>query len=173
MLILLIDFRIREMHNSELIGWFLISGSNVSAYIGMVCDALRNSIPKAVVHCQVREAKKSLLHVFYAQIGRREVMYLNSDSADASKRHLIGINPSQINRFWLVFPILNSFSFFLVSSSLLKWILDTHTYYRSGWSCVIHIKIGHLNSCYVIVFIVFNRKWYILKLYLSTFFCYK
>ncbi|CAA0811497.1 Dynamin-related protein 1C [Striga hermonthica] len=47
-------------------------GTNVSAYISMVCDTMRNSIPKAVVHCQVREAKRSLLNIFYAQIGRRE-----------------------------------------------------------------------------------------------------
>ncbi|GLJ53963.1 hypothetical protein SUGI_1153620 [Cryptomeria japonica] len=47
-------------------------GSNVSAYVGMVCDTLRNSIPKAVVHCQVREAKRSLLDHFYTQIGKKE-----------------------------------------------------------------------------------------------------
>ncbi|KZV19553.1 dynamin-related protein 1C-like [Dorcoceras hygrometricum] len=47
-------------------------GSNVSAYINMVCDTLKNTIPKAVVHCQVREAKRSLLNHFYTQIGRRE-----------------------------------------------------------------------------------------------------
>ncbi|KAL3635934.1 Phragmoplastin drp1c [Castilleja foliolosa] len=47
-------------------------GTNVSAYISMICDSLKNSIPKAVVHCQVREAKRSLLNLFYAQIGRRE-----------------------------------------------------------------------------------------------------
>ena len=28
-------------------------GSNVSAYVTFVMEALRNSIPKAVVHCQV------------------------------------------------------------------------------------------------------------------------
>jgi len=49
------------------------AGSNVSAYIGMVCDLLRNSLPKAAVHCQVREAKRSLLDHFYTQIGKREV----------------------------------------------------------------------------------------------------
>ncbi|MCO5559188.1 hypothetical protein L7F22_012783 [Adiantum nelumboides] len=32
-------------------------GANVSSYVNMVCDTLRNSIPKAVVHCQVWEAK--------------------------------------------------------------------------------------------------------------------
>ncbi|GAB4840455.1 Phragmoplastin drp1c [Ancistrocladus abbreviatus] len=47
-------------------------GSNVSAYVGMVCDTLRNSIPKAVVYCQVREAKRSLLSNFYVQIGKKE-----------------------------------------------------------------------------------------------------
>eukprot|EP01018_Ginkgo_biloba_P006135 Gb_32144 [translate_table: standard] len=47
-------------------------GSNVSAYVGMVCETLRNSIPKAVVHCQVREAKRSLLDHFYTQVGRKE-----------------------------------------------------------------------------------------------------
>ncbi|CAN4114024.1 unnamed protein product [Withania somnifera] len=47
-------------------------GSNVSAYINMVCETLRNTIPKAVVYCQVREAKRSLLNQFYSQIGRRE-----------------------------------------------------------------------------------------------------
>lgn len=52
-----------------------VSGSNVSAYVGMVMDLLRNSIPKAVVHCQVREAKRALLDNFYAQVGKREVNY--------------------------------------------------------------------------------------------------
>ncbi|XP_017971816.1 PREDICTED: dynamin-related protein 1C [Theobroma cacao] len=47
-------------------------GSNVKAYISMVCDTLKNTIPKAVVYCQVREAKRSLLSNFYAQVGRRE-----------------------------------------------------------------------------------------------------
>ncbi|KAK4400107.1 Dynamin-related protein 1C [Sesamum angolense] len=47
-------------------------GTNVSAYINLVCDTMRNTIPKAVVHCQVREAKRSLLNHFYVQIGRRE-----------------------------------------------------------------------------------------------------
>eukprot|EP00249_Psilotum_nudum_P016137 c25674_g1_i1 orf=335-2170(-) len=47
-------------------------GSNVSAYIGMVCDTLRISIPKAVVHCQVRESKRALLDHFYTQVGKKE-----------------------------------------------------------------------------------------------------
>ena len=49
-------------------------GSNVSSYIGMVSDTLRNTIPKAVVYCQVREAKLSLLNHFYTQIGKKEVL---------------------------------------------------------------------------------------------------
>ena len=48
-------------------------GSNVSSYIGMVSETLRNTIPKSVVHCQVREAKRSLLDRFYARLGRKEV----------------------------------------------------------------------------------------------------
>ncbi|TYH96425.1 hypothetical protein ES332_A12G176500v1 [Gossypium tomentosum] len=47
-------------------------GSNVNAYIAMVCDTLRNTMPKAVVYCQVKEAKRSLLTNFYAQVGSRE-----------------------------------------------------------------------------------------------------
>ncbi|KAK4264052.1 hypothetical protein QN277_029393 [Acacia crassicarpa] len=47
-------------------------GSNVSSYINMVCETLRNSIPKAVVYCQVREAKRSLLNQFYVQVGKKE-----------------------------------------------------------------------------------------------------
>ncbi|RZC84035.1 hypothetical protein C5167_046820 [Papaver somniferum] len=53
-------------------------GSNVSAYIGMVCDTLKHSIPKAVVYCQVREAKRSLLNYFYTQIGKREKKQLGA-----------------------------------------------------------------------------------------------
>jgi hypothetical protein len=39
----------------------------------MVCDTLRNTVPKAVVHCQVKEAKKNLLNRFYAHVGSKEV----------------------------------------------------------------------------------------------------
>ncbi|KAK9911221.1 hypothetical protein M0R45_035142 [Rubus argutus] len=53
-------------------GHFRRIGSNVSSYVGMVSETLRISIPKAVVHCQVREAKTSLLNHFYIQIGKRE-----------------------------------------------------------------------------------------------------
>jgi len=53
-------------------------GSNVNAYINMVCDSLKNSIPKAVVYCQVREAKRSLLNNFYAHVGRREKKQLGA-----------------------------------------------------------------------------------------------
>ncbi|XP_024030675.1 LOW QUALITY PROTEIN: dynamin-related protein 1E [Morus notabilis] len=47
-------------------------GSNVSSYVGMVSKTLRNTIPKSVVHCQVREAKRSLLDHFYTQLGKIE-----------------------------------------------------------------------------------------------------
>lgn len=48
--------------------------SNVSQYIKMVGDQLLHKIPKAVVHCQVREAKRSLLNHFYVHIGKKEVL---------------------------------------------------------------------------------------------------
>ncbi|XP_059651691.1 phragmoplastin DRP1E [Cornus florida] len=47
-------------------------GSNVSSYVFMVSETLKNTIPKAVVFCQVKEAKQSLLNRFYTQIGRKE-----------------------------------------------------------------------------------------------------
>ncbi|XP_057800261.1 phragmoplastin DRP1E-like [Salvia miltiorrhiza] len=47
-------------------------GSNVSSYVYMISETLRNSIPKAVVYCQVKEAKQNLLNYFYTQIGRKE-----------------------------------------------------------------------------------------------------
>ncbi|KAL6181153.1 hypothetical protein ACLB2K_047808 [Fragaria x ananassa] len=53
-------------------GHFRRIGSNVSSYIGMVSETLRNAIPKAVVHCQVREANRCLLDHFYTQLGRKE-----------------------------------------------------------------------------------------------------
>ncbi|XP_021659291.2 phragmoplastin DRP1E isoform X2 [Hevea brasiliensis] len=53
-------------------GHFRRIGSNVSSYIMMVSETLKNTIPKAVVYCQVREAKQSLLNHFYTQIGKKE-----------------------------------------------------------------------------------------------------
>lgn len=68
-------------------------GSNVSSYVGMVCDTLKNSIPKTVVYCQVREAKRSLLNYFYAQVGGREKKQLGAmldeDPDLMQKRELI------------------------------------------------------------------------------------
>ncbi|KAK1425118.1 hypothetical protein QVD17_20463 [Tagetes erecta] len=68
-------------------------GSNVSSYIGMVSDTLRSTIPKAVVYCQVKEAKQSLLSYFYTQIGRREgkqlAELLDEDPSLMSKRQEI------------------------------------------------------------------------------------
>lgn len=54
-------------------GHFRRIGSNVSSYVNMVSETLKNTIPKAVVYCQVREAKQSLLNYFYTQIGKTEV----------------------------------------------------------------------------------------------------
>ncbi|KAL0429404.1 UNVERIFIED_CONTAM: Dynamin-related protein 1E [Sesamum radiatum] len=51
-------------------------GSNVSSYINMVTETLKNTIPKAVVYCQVKEAKQNLLNYFYTQIGKKEGKHL-------------------------------------------------------------------------------------------------
>lgn len=57
-------------------GHFRRIGSNVSSYVGMVAETLKNTIPKAVVYCQVKEAKQSLLNHFYTQIGKKEVLFV-------------------------------------------------------------------------------------------------
>ncbi|KAK1438520.1 hypothetical protein QVD17_04329 [Tagetes erecta] len=46
-------------------------GTTVLQYVYMVLSGLVNSIPKSVVHCQVREAKRSLLDHFFAELGRK------------------------------------------------------------------------------------------------------
>ncbi|THU73671.1 hypothetical protein C4D60_Mb04t25330 [Musa balbisiana] len=52
-------------------------GTTVLAYVNMVCASLRNSIPKSIVYCQVREAKRSLLDHFFTDLGKREqLVYL-------------------------------------------------------------------------------------------------
>ncbi|CAB4279318.1 unnamed protein product [Prunus armeniaca] len=70
-------------------GHFRRIGSNVSSYVGMVSETLKNSIPKAVVHCQVREAKRSLLDSFYIQLGKMEGRQL---------AQLLGENPEVMER---------------------------------------------------------------------------
>ncbi|XP_027335167.1 dynamin-related protein 1E-like isoform X3 [Abrus precatorius] len=71
-------------------GHFNRIGSNVLSYVGMVSESLRNTIPKAVVHCQVREAKRSLLDHFYTQLGKKEerqlAQMLDEDSMLTERR---------------------------------------------------------------------------------------
>ncbi|XP_004306673.1 PREDICTED: dynamin-related protein 1A [Fragaria vesca subsp. vesca] len=47
-------------------------GINVLNYVNMVCSGLRTAIPKSIVYCQVREAKRSLLDHFFAELGSKE-----------------------------------------------------------------------------------------------------
>ncbi|KAJ9563417.1 hypothetical protein OSB04_008577 [Centaurea solstitialis] len=47
-------------------------GSTVLSYVHMVVGSLRHSIPKSVVYCQVREAKRSLLSHFFTELGASE-----------------------------------------------------------------------------------------------------
>ncbi|KAJ0431382.1 putative dynamin central domain, dynamin, GTPase region, GTPase effector domain, Dynamin superfamily [Helianthus annuus] len=52
-------------------------GTTVLQYVNMVLSGLVNSIPKSVVHCQVREAKRSLLDHFFAELGRKKPSQLS------------------------------------------------------------------------------------------------
>lgn len=52
------------------------TGTTVLSYVNMVCGSLRNSIPKSIVYCQVREAKRSLLDHFFTDLGKKEVLPL-------------------------------------------------------------------------------------------------
>ncbi|GMI73644.1 DYNAMIN-like 1B [Hibiscus trionum] len=52
-------------------------GSNVLQYVNMTCANLRNSIPKSIVYCQVREAKRSLLDYFFTELGKKESKQLS------------------------------------------------------------------------------------------------
>ncbi|KAJ8768537.1 hypothetical protein K2173_022642 [Erythroxylum novogranatense] len=53
-------------------------GTTVLSYVNMVCASLRNSIPKSVVYCQAREAKRSLFDHFFTELGKMEQEYLSS-----------------------------------------------------------------------------------------------
>ncbi|OEL24533.1 Dynamin-related protein 1E [Dichanthelium oligosanthes] len=63
--------------------------SNVSQYIRVVGEGLLKTIPKAAVHCQVREAKRSLLNHFYVQIGKKEA---------GEFAHLLDEDPAMMER---------------------------------------------------------------------------
>ncbi|GAB2291100.1 hypothetical protein Dimus_025358 [Dionaea muscipula] len=53
-------------------------GTTVLSYVNMVCATLRNSIPKSIVYCQVREAKRTLLDHFLTELGAKEAKQLGS-----------------------------------------------------------------------------------------------
>ncbi|WVZ12948.1 hypothetical protein V8G54_017478 [Vigna mungo] len=53
-------------------------GTNVLSYVNMVCASLRHSIPKSIVYCQVREAKRGLLDHFFTELGKIEPKRLSS-----------------------------------------------------------------------------------------------
>ncbi|XAR62963.1 hypothetical protein NMG60_11022721 [Bertholletia excelsa] len=52
--------------------------TTVLSYVNMVCGSLRNSVPKSIVYCQVREAKRSLLDHFFTELGKKEAKQLGS-----------------------------------------------------------------------------------------------
>ncbi|TKY64086.1 Dynamin-related protein 1B [Spatholobus suberectus] len=64
--------------------------TTVLSYVNMVCGTLRHTIPKSVVYCQVREAKRSLLDHFFTELGKKEgkqlASLLNEDPAIMQRR---------------------------------------------------------------------------------------
>ncbi|KAL5062423.1 hypothetical protein RYX36_024160 [Vicia faba] len=64
--------------------------TTVLSYVNMVCSTLRHTIPKSVVYCQVREAKRSLLDHFFTDLGKKEgkqlASLLNEDPAVMQRR---------------------------------------------------------------------------------------
>lgn len=52
------------------------TATTVLSYVNMVCGSLRHTIPKSVVYCQVREAKRSLLDHFFTELGKKEVSFV-------------------------------------------------------------------------------------------------
>ncbi|KAM0939588.1 putative dynamin stalk domain, GTPase effector domain, Dynamin superfamily [Dioscorea sansibarensis] len=63
-------------------------GSTILSYVNMVCASMRNSIPKSIVYCQVREAKRTLLDHFFAELGKKEQLasMLDEDPAVMERR---------------------------------------------------------------------------------------
>ncbi len=63
--------------------------NHVSAYLGVVCNQLKATIPKAIVHCLVLQAKRSLLDNFVEEVAGKD--------AD-SLRRLLGENEEVMQR---------------------------------------------------------------------------
>ncbi|CAN6566021.1 unnamed protein product [Malus baccata var. baccata] len=68
-------------------------GHNVLNYVNMVCSSLGIAIPKSIVYCQVREAKRILLDHFFAELGAKEARQLakllDEDPAVMQRRTLL------------------------------------------------------------------------------------
>ena len=63
--------------------------NHVSAYLGVVCNQLKATIPKAIVHCLVLQAKKSLLDKFVEEVAGKDA---------ESLRRLLGENEEVMQR---------------------------------------------------------------------------
>ncbi|CAL0330989.1 unnamed protein product [Lupinus luteus] len=53
-------------------------GTTILSYVNMVCATLRHAIPKSIVYCQVREAKRSLLDHFFTDLGKMDPKRLSA-----------------------------------------------------------------------------------------------
>ncbi|KAL5989359.1 hypothetical protein ACLOJK_010249 [Asimina triloba] len=70
-------------------------GSTVLQYVTMVGATLRNSIPKSIVYCQVREAKRTLLDHFFTELGKKDVRHSNR-----CKKQFMN---ADFDRLWMLF----------------------------------------------------------------------
>ncbi|KAL2893236.1 Dynamin-related protein 5A [Bienertia sinuspersici] len=72
----------------------ILTGQTVLSYVNLVCASLRNSIPKSIVYCQVREAKRGLLDHFFTELGGKEAKalgkMLDEDPAIMQRRNNLG-----------------------------------------------------------------------------------
>ncbi|XP_074279677.1 dynamin-related protein 5A-like [Silene latifolia] len=68
-------------------------GTTVLQYVNLVCGTLRHSIPKSIVYCQVREAKRSILDRFFTDLGGKEAKSLGKmlDEDPAIMQRRIGL----------------------------------------------------------------------------------
>lgn len=49
-------------------GYLRRISTNVAAYVDSICQSLKKSIPKLIVHCLIENAKKTMLNKFQAQV---------------------------------------------------------------------------------------------------------
>ncbi|GAB4857751.1 hypothetical protein Ancab_015659 [Ancistrocladus abbreviatus] len=89
-------------------GHFSRIGTNVSSYISMVSEMLKNTILEAVVHCQIKEAKQSLLDHLLCVTGQERGFvspYIASSNRDGVFSSMHHYSRSGILLSWYQFEV--------------------------------------------------------------------